>query len=246
MERTSSHPRLGDLLLEKGLVDDEELAEGLRLHEETGRPLGEIFTDVLGVVSLAAVRDLLLLQRTWRPLGEMLLERALLTEEQLLEALDEQERSGRPLGEVVRDLFRISSLTLQKVLRDQRELEVELDRGYTSGLRNALQSRARGRTVKPEDPQGGSRVAAFGLSQRLATPVSETHTHLAMKQVETSGKRIEELAAVVEQQREELSQLRGALTDRQLTVIELEERVAELAARLREAGVAADPPDAPS
>lgn len=232
MDGTSARPRLGELLLQKGLVSEEELAEGLRLHEETGRPLGEVFTDVLGVVSLAAVRDLLLLQRTWRPLGEMLLERALLTEAQLLEALDEQERSGRPLGEVVRDLFRISSLTLQKVLRDQRELEVELDRGYTSGLRNALQTRARARSLEPA-ADGGSRVQAFGLAERIATPVSEAHTHLAVKQIETGAKRIEELSAVVEQQLHELSELRGALTDRQLTIIELEDRVAELEAQLR-------------
>ena len=139
-----TRPKLGALLLENGLITERQLEEALRVHAETRRPLGEVLTDLLGVVSIAEVRDHLLLQRRWRPLGEMLVERGLLTEDQLVEALDEQERSGRPLGEIVRERFRLSSGALERILRDQRDLELELDRGYASGLRDALKRRSRG------------------------------------------------------------------------------------------------------
>ncbi len=136
MRTRPSRPRLGELLRERELITEDELAQALQVHEETGRPLGEVITDMLGLLTIAEMRDLLLLQRRWRPLGQLLLERGLVTEAQLLEALEEQERTGL-LGEIVGDRYQISSPTLQKVLDEQRELEVELDRGYTSGLRDA-------------------------------------------------------------------------------------------------------------
>ena len=67
-----TRPQLGQLLLEKGLLTEEELDRALELHEQTGKPLGEIITDDLRLVSVAAMRDVLVLQKRWRPLGQML------------------------------------------------------------------------------------------------------------------------------------------------------------------------------
>ena len=230
MDTRATRPRLGQLLLDQGLVTEEELAEALRLHEETGRPLGEVLTDELGLVSVSAMRDLLVIQRRWRPLGQMLVERGFITRDQLLEALHEQERSSRPLGEVVRDLFRISSVTLAKLLEDQRRLELELDRGYTSGLRSALHERSPGRSLAVEEtaPSSPSRLA-----QRLAAPgFNDAHTHLMLMQVETGEKKVTQLNERLEDHRLEVVELREALADRQLTIIELEQRIAELEALL--------------
>jgi hypothetical protein len=227
MTTPPSRPRLGQLLRDQELISQDELAEALRAHEETGRPLGEVITDMLGLLTISEMRDMLLLQRRWRPLGQLVLERGLVTEGELLEALDDQERTGRPLGEVLRERYRLSSTALDAALREQRELEVELDRGYTSGLREALQRRARVRTVKAAEPEP-SRLATFGLAERLMTPIADAHTHLAVKHIEAGEKKIGALNTLVLEQREELAELRSALYDRQLTIIELEERVRTL------------------
>lgn len=154
------------LLLDQGLVTEDELAGALRLHEETGRPLGEILTDELALVSVAAIRDLLVLQKRWRPLGQMLVERGLITGDQLFEALHEHDRSGRPLREVMRNLFQISSATLREVLEDQRRLELELDREYTSGLRHAsTRGRLAGR-LRSTAPFPGRRLRSRSGSPR--------------------------------------------------------------------------------
>lgn len=233
MTTRPSRPRLGELLLQKELITEDELAQALRAHEETGRPLGEVITDMLGLLTIAEMRDLLLLQRRWRPLGQLLLERGLVTEGQLLEALEEQERTGRPLGEIVGTRHRISSVTLQDVLEEQRELEIELDHGYTSGLRQALQRRARVRTVKPAESVPAA-VSVFGLAERLSSYAPDARMELAARHMEAGARKVDELNALILRQREELAELRDALADRQMTIIELEERIGDLETRLDE------------
>lgn len=231
MEPPRPRPRLGALLLDQELVTEAQLVEALRVHEEMGRPLGEILTENLGLVSVAALRDTLLLQQRWRPLGTILVERGVLGEEQLLEALDEQERSGRQLGEIVRERFYVSSNALDEALREQRELQIEIERGYASGLRDALQRRARGSADEEQRaPDGGRRT--LGLSDRFSPAADGAHMHLALKTVESRDVRIDSLNQLLERQRAELKHLREALTERRLTVIELEQRVAELEALL--------------
>src|SRR5687768_3801155 len=116
MTTPPARPRLGQLLRDRQLISEDELTEALDVHEESGRPLGEVITDMLGLLTISEMRDLLLLQRRWRPLGQLVLERGLVTEGQLLEALEEQERTGRPLGEILGERFRLSSVTLESVL----------------------------------------------------------------------------------------------------------------------------------
>ena len=238
MDAGAKRPRLGQLLLDQGLVDEDELAEALRLHEVTGRPLGEILTDELGLVSVAAMRDLLVLQKRWRPLGQMLVERGLITNDQLFEALHEQERVNKPLGQVVRDLFQISSLTLGRVLEDQRRLELELDRGYTSGLRGALQERARGRSLAPQEAE---HVSPSALAQRLApTVLNDAQAQIVLKHVESGERKVTQLNERLEEYRAEIVELREALADKHLTIIDLEGRIAELEALLDARPAAAD------
>jgi hypothetical protein len=158
----------------------------------------------------------------------------------VLDSLEEQERTGRPLGEIVVGRYRLSSLTLEKLLNEQRELEVELDRGFASGLRGALQRRAGAPTVTPTDGENAP-VRSFGLTERLTSPSSDPRTHVAMKQVEAGDRRIAGLNDFVATQRGELGQLRDALIDRQLTIIELEQRVSELEALLPEHAAPSEP-----
>src|SRR5215207_982496 len=174
-------PRLGEVLRKQGLITEDELAEALDVQDQTGKPLGEVLTDELHRISIATLRDALAVQQRWRPLGQLLVERRILTEEQLVDALEEQERTGSQLGDVLRSRFYIASGTLDELLREQHELELELDRGYASGLRAALQRRTHPRAVR-EEPQPLEGISSLG--SRLSTPVSEAHLHVALKTVE--------------------------------------------------------------
>ena len=215
-------PLLGHLLVEAGIVTEDELRQALLLHEQTGKPLGAILTDDLGLVSVPTLADTLLLQQRWRPLGEMLVENGIIDEEQLLDALDEQERTGKPLGVIVRERFYLSQAMLDKLLEQQRRLEIELERGYGSGLRAALLGR--------EGPEEGGEQRDLGLSERvgLGRAGADPRVILAAKAIEHRDGKLASLGEQVEHQRSELDRVRDALQERQLMVIELEQRVEEL------------------
>jgi uncharacterized coiled-coil protein SlyX len=235
-------PRLGEVLRKQGLINDDELAEALAVQEQTGKPLGEVLTDELNRISIATLRDALAVQQRWRPLGQLLVERKLLTEEQLVEALEEQERTGAQLGDVLRSRFYLASATLDELLREQHELELELDRGYASGLRAALQRRTQPRAVHDEQQALASMNSSLG--SRLSTPVSEAHLHVALKTVENGAKRIATLDGLIATQHDEIDHLRDVLVDRELTIAELNQRIADLEALLPGTDGAAPPPEA--
>jgi hypothetical protein len=236
----NARPRLGHLLLEKGLLTEAELAEALRIHEQTGRPLGAILAEELRLVSTPTLADALLLQARWRPLGEMLVENGILDEDRLLEALDEQARTGKQLGEIVRERFYVSQAMLDGLLEQQRELEIEIERGYGTGLRGALLNRRTGETPTPETDDAASGV---GLGERLevARAGADPHVILAVKALEHRDEQVASLRELVEKQRTEIDHLRDSLQDRQLAVIELEQRVSELTALVAAAARPAAP-----
>jgi hypothetical protein len=83
-------------------------------------------------------------------LGEVLIERGLLTHSELAAALEEQNDSGRRLGEILLHRGFVSGPTLVNALAEQYELELEFERGFGSGLRNAIEDRhARLRPAQP-------------------------------------------------------------------------------------------------
>ncbi len=232
---THARPRLGHLLVAKGLLTEAELSEALRIHEQTGKPLGAILADELRLVSTPTIADALLLQERWRPLGQMLVEDGVLDEERLLEALDEQARTGKQLGEIVRERFYVSEVVLDRLLEQQRELEIEIERGYGTGLRSALLYRSKDVTAEPE---AGEASAGMGLGERLdvGRAGADPHVILAVKAIEHRDEQVASLRELVDQQRTEIEHLRDALQDRQLTIIELEQRVSELTALVAAAG----------
>jgi hypothetical protein len=226
VEVTNGHlaPRLGDLLVGKGLITDEQLADALSVHERTGTKLGEVLTKELHLLSAPVLGDLLLLQRNWRPLGQLLVEAGLLDAERLLEALDEQRRTGKPLGEIVEERFYVSSARIRELLQQQHEAEIEVEQGYASGLRSALLQRPPGsgeeRADESREPGGGRPRLAERLA--LSESSSDAHVDHARKAVESRERKIASLNAVIAKQYEEISHLRDALADCHFTVIELE------------------------
>src|SRR5215210_8210451 len=206
------------MLLAKGVITEDQLLRALREHEATGRALGDILVD-LGILSVTALADALLLQHAWRPLGRMLVDRGLLDEQQLEDALREQERTGRPLGEIVRTRYFLSASEIGDVLAEQRELELEMDRGFGSGLRAGIDRRQRGTAT--ESPAEADEPV---LGNRIAT-----------REVERD--RLTVLQAALEQRDETNASLSSANHRRGEEIVALRARIEELQQQLAELGV---------
>jgi len=239
------------MLLAKGLVSEDELVDALRIHEETGTPLGDVLVE-RGSVSVTALADVLLLQHTWRPLGQLLLERQLITEEQLDAALAEQQRTGRPLGEIVRMNFFVPAATLGQILADQYELELEMDRGFGTGLRRGIDARQRGSAGEASEAPAESELLLTSRLRRPATPPSSDNRprtatlHAALEAREetiaalgsANQRKTEEIAAL----RSELAELRRALGE---PATPASPSTAPSAARTNRSAFALRSPDAP-
>jgi hypothetical protein len=213
------------MLVRKGLVSEQDLLRALRTHEETRRPLGEVLVE-LGVISVTTLADVLLLQHAWRPLGRMLLDKGLVTEEELAEALAEQERTGRPLGEVVRTRYHLSASEIGDVLAEQHQRELEMDRGFGSGLRRGIdrrQGRAHGRSeATGDDEMHGP------LGWRLDSGREQDRLSALQAALEDREETISALGDANRERKDELVALRQKVADQARVIEELRARLAEL------------------
>jgi len=136
MSPTPPETRLGDLLLQEGLVTQAQLEAALQEQRERAAyvPLGQI----LVAWKLITPKQLtLLLERAEkRPrLGELLLRHGAITQQRLDEALRQQKLKHRPLGELLVRMGFITDEALRQVLSIQLNIayvdldRVELDRG---------------------------------------------------------------------------------------------------------------------
>jgi hypothetical protein len=71
---------------------------------------------------------------TWQSLGELLLGDALVSDGELDTALSDQAASRLPLGEIMVTRGYVSRPTLLRTLAKQRNRELDLERGFGSGL----------------------------------------------------------------------------------------------------------------
>ncbi len=85
----------------------------------------------------------------WKPLGELLVEQSWITPADLEEALEEQERTGRKLGQIVVESGFISVEGLTKVLLEQCGIDMSVEEGFGSGLREELAKRGGRRGSEP-------------------------------------------------------------------------------------------------
>lgn len=243
-----SPPLLGTMLVERGLVTEDELAHALSVQEETGSTLGDVVKD-LALVSPSELSDLLAVQRAWRPLGRMLVEQGLLGEEQLAACLEEGERTGRRLGDVIRARGVVSTTALDRVLAEQHRIEVELERGFGAGLREEIERRhrlKRGQGVedaKPERRDADDRQQPHStLSSRLDVTVNrEDNDRIAALQQRLDDREntLESLGTALQRKAEELGRLRIELSERDAIIGALRRRLGETEAatvhQLREA-----------
>jgi hypothetical protein len=125
---------LGELLVAKKLIREDELERALAEQEETGRRLGEVLVDhgaltnveLINVlaeqygVALEGIDDVPSASvPEWRPLGRILVARGELSQSALDEALAAQRATGRRLGEVLVDDHGVTMLALAAALGAQ-------------------------------------------------------------------------------------------------------------------------------
>lgn len=113
----SSKPRLGDLLVQAGIINEKQLKEALG-RQTPGKRVGDVLLE-LGYVSrqnLISVMEENSAQAKKLRLGDLLIQAGLINEEQLKEALGKQRSLGKRLGEVLVDGGYITQHDLVKVL----------------------------------------------------------------------------------------------------------------------------------
>ena len=137
---------LGALLIEKGLLTEQELEAALAEQRRTGRLVGQILVERGSLSAFALARALseqhgvelqteaqldakASLQATWRPLGRLLVDEGYLTRAELRKALRTQRESGgrRLLGEILVAEGFLSGIALARALAEQNGFELGPD-----------------------------------------------------------------------------------------------------------------------
>lgn len=113
--------RLGDILVEKGWLAEEDLQKALDYQKLHGGLLGNILVD-FGWAKESRVLEAARLIPPKGKLGEMLTGQGVLTEEQLKKALAFQARSGGEIGEILLSLGLVDARTLYTMIASQQEI----------------------------------------------------------------------------------------------------------------------------
>jgi cellulose synthase/poly-beta-1,6-N-acetylglucosamine synthase-like glycosyltransferase len=92
--------KLGQQLLEIGLINPEQLDEALQFQKINGGRLGDILVS-LGIITQEDFEKIIIPERERLPLGEMLINEGVISREQLELALKFQEKSGGLLGDIL-------------------------------------------------------------------------------------------------------------------------------------------------
>jgi hypothetical protein len=158
MTADASHPSLGRLLVQRGVISDEQLETALRVQRDEGGMLGEILT-ARGWVTPLSIAAAVAKQReggaadphgsssqrratNWTPLGVLLVERGLISDVELKQALVLQRETGGFLGEILVEQGWLSPSDLVLALATQLGLDLEM-RGAPGA--------SRGETLLPRD-----------------------------------------------------------------------------------------------
>lgn len=117
--------KLGEILVDQGLIDKEQLLHGLQEHRRSGVSLGSALVG-LGYLTEDDLTSVLgsqiqLSQR--KRIGEVLVEQGFIKEEQVRAGLDEQKRTGMQLGKCLVRLGFIAENKLIDVLSAQLDVQ---------------------------------------------------------------------------------------------------------------------------
>ncbi len=112
--------KLGQLLVQEGLVSDQQLEEALHDQETTTphKPLGEICVDA-GFLSTSALKRVIEKYRKQILFGQLLIRMGVVSAAQLDEALSEQEKIGKRVGQILLHKRYITRADITKALSIQ-------------------------------------------------------------------------------------------------------------------------------
>jgi hypothetical protein len=146
MTNGASRPSLGRLLVERGVITEEQLDAALRVQREEGGMLGEILTS-RGWVSPLSIAAAVAKQNAeapsdvadgqtgrpgrsadWKPLGALLVEKGFVTDVQLKQALAVQHDEGGFLGEILVENGWLAASDLVLALAAQLGLDFDVKR----------------------------------------------------------------------------------------------------------------------
>jgi hypothetical protein len=149
MSNDASRPSLGRLLVERGVITEEQLQTALRVQRDEGGMLGEILT-ARGWVTPLSIAAAVAKQKaeqpapaggqsnrpgrsdTWKPLGTLLVEKGFISDVQLKQALALQRDGGGFLGEILVDKGWITASDLVLALAAQLGLDFDVKRAVTA------------------------------------------------------------------------------------------------------------------
>ncbi|MBI5873739.1 MAG: hypothetical protein HZB36_06320 [Candidatus Omnitrophica bacterium] len=109
--------KLGELLVENGILTESQLLEALQAQKRERKLLGEIIVE-LGYATKEKL-DGALARQYGSKLGEILIAKGLIGFEQLQQALDDQKNSPKSLGEILIDKGFVSEADLMDGLSKQ-------------------------------------------------------------------------------------------------------------------------------
>jgi hypothetical protein len=150
MTNDASRRSLGRLLVERGVITQEQLETALRVQRDEGGMLGEILTS-RGWVSALSIASALAKQKAeeteaadgqaarpdrranWRPLGTLLVEKDFITDVELEQALAVQRDNGGFLGEILVENGWLAASDLVLALAAQLGLDVDVERAVATG-----------------------------------------------------------------------------------------------------------------
>jgi type IV pilus assembly protein PilB len=157
--------RIGELLVLRGLLAEEDVASALVEHKRSGRRLGQILVD-RGVISAAALdsalaeqagehetergfggglREAIGVQREQNgherhraPLGQVLLRQGYVSDDDINRALAEQAKNGKLIGEILVEHGVVPERLVSHALETQSGAETDSAPGFFTGLRDAI------------------------------------------------------------------------------------------------------------
>jgi glycosyltransferase XagB len=118
----NQYSKLGELLIQDGLINQEKLNKVLEYQGQYGGRIGNICVH-LGFLTEKTIEDTIAKHSRHKGrLGETLINKGIITQEQLDKAIDLQNKSGGQLGEILVFLKYIDQNTLSRELATQFEL----------------------------------------------------------------------------------------------------------------------------
>ena len=144
MTNDAGRPSLGRLLVERGVITEEQLQTALRVQRDEGGMLGEILT-ARGWVTPLSIAAAVAKQKAeqssppgetsrpgrgdgWKPLGTLLVEKGFISDVQLKQALALQRDGGGFLGEILVDHGWLTASDLVLALAAQLGLDFDVKR----------------------------------------------------------------------------------------------------------------------